>query len=76
MVTAAWHTGRMRQTDFWERMGEAFGPGYARSVAKDQALTELGGRTVVAALADGIDLQIIWRAVCAQYDDRIPSRLK
>ncbi len=66
----------MRQTDFWERMGETFGRVYAQSVAKDQALTELGGRTVVAALADGVDVQVIWRAVCAQYDDRIPSQLK
>jgi hypothetical protein len=66
----------LRQTDFWERMGEAFGPAYARSVAKDQALTELGGRTVAAALADGIDVQIIWRAIVAQYDDRIPARLR
>jgi hypothetical protein len=66
----------MRQTDFWERMSEVFGPAYARSVASDQVLSQLGGRTVVAALAEGADVQAVWRAVCAQYADRIPSRLK
>ncbi len=66
----------MRRTDFWARMGEAFGVAYAQSVAKDQTLTDLGGRTVLSALADGIDPQVIWRAVCSQYDDRIPARLR
>ena len=66
----------MRQTDFWERMSEVFGPAYARSVASDQVLSQLGGRTVLAALADGIDAQVVWRAVCAQYPDRIPARLR
>ena len=66
----------MRRTDFWERMGQAFGTSYAQSVAKDQTLTELGGRTVLGALAEGIDPQVIWRAVCSQYEDRIPARLR
>lgn len=66
----------MRQTDFWERMDEAFGPAYARSVAEDQVLSQLGGRTIRTALADGVDVQTIWRAVCAQYDDRVPARLR
>jgi hypothetical protein len=66
----------VRRTDFWQRMGEVFGPAYARSVATDQVLTELGGRTIQSALADGVDIQAIWRAVCAQYGDRIPARLR
>lgn len=57
-------------------MGEVFGPAYARSVAKDQVLTSLGGRTVQAALAEGVDVQVVWRAVVAQYSDRVPARLK
>jgi Protein of unknown function (DUF3046) len=65
----------MRQTDFWERMNEVFGPAYAQSVATDQVLTALG-RTIRAALAEGIDVGVIWRAVCAQYADRVPARLK
>jgi Protein of unknown function (DUF3046) len=66
----------MRRTDFWERMGEVFGPAYANSVAKDQVLPQLGGRTIQAALADGVDVQTIWRAVVAQYGDRVPPRLR
>lgn len=57
-------------------MNEVFGPAYARSVAKDQVLTQLGGRTVLAALADGVDAQTVWRAVCTQYEDRVPPRLR
>lgn len=57
-------------------MGEVFGPAYARSVAKDQVLTQLGGRTVHTALAEGVDVQVVWRAVCAQYSDRVPARLR
>jgi hypothetical protein len=57
-------------------MGEVFGPAYANSVAKDQVLTGLGGRTINAALAEGVDVQTIWRAVVAQYGDRVPARLR
>jgi hypothetical protein len=66
----------MRRTDFWERMGEVFGKAYASSVAKDQVLPQLGGRTIHTALAEGVDVQTIWRAVVAQYGDRVPPRLR
>ncbi|HZM79198.1 MAG TPA: DUF3046 domain-containing protein [Candidatus Limnocylindrales bacterium] len=66
----------MRRTDFWERMSEVFGPAYAGSVAKDQVLPQLGGRTIQAALAEGVDVLTIWRAVVAQYGDRVPPRLR
>lgn len=66
----------MRRTDFWERMGEVFGPAYASSVAKDQVLPQLGGRTIQAALAEGVDVQTVWRAVVAHYGDRVPARLR
>lgn len=56
----------MRLTDFWERMELALGPAYARSWAKDVALSDLGGRTVEQAIAVGIDTKDIWRAVHAQ----------
>ncbi len=65
----------MRQTDFWERMNEVFGPAYATSVATDQVLTPLG-KTVKAAIAEGVDVGVVWRAVVAQYGDRIPQRLR
>jgi hypothetical protein len=56
-------------------MNEVFGPDYAASVASDQVLTPLG-RTIKTAIAEGEDVGVIWRAVVAQYEDRIPARLK
>ncbi|HEY1177472.1 MAG TPA: DUF3046 domain-containing protein [Phytomonospora sp.] len=66
----------MRRTDFWERMGETFGPAYAASVAADQVLPQLKGRTIEQAIAAGVDIGEIWRAVCATYGDRVPSRIR
>jgi hypothetical protein len=57
-------------------MSQVFGPAYARSVASDHVITQLGGRTISAALADGVDVQTVWRAVCAQYAERVPARLR
>ncbi len=45
-------------------MDEKFGALYARSYAADQAIAELGSRTVDQALADGEDAKRVWRAVC------------
>lgn len=56
----------MRLTDFWERMELALGPAYAKSWAKDVALSDLGGRTVEQAIAAGLETKAIWRAVHAQ----------
>jgi hypothetical protein len=53
----------MRLTDFWERMENALGAGYARSWAADVHLASLEGRTAAQALEDGIDTQVVWRAV-------------
>ena len=53
----------MRLSDFWERMDVALGAGYARSWASDFRVDLLNGLTVDEALAQGIDTQIIWRAV-------------
>ncbi|MGH8867788.1 MAG: DUF3046 domain-containing protein [Actinomycetes bacterium] len=55
----------MRLTEFWARMREQFGPGYAESWARDMVLAELGGRTVNEALAQGEDAKTVWRGVCA-----------
>ncbi|MCL7457258.1 DUF3046 domain-containing protein [Micromonospora echinofusca] len=66
----------MRLTDFWSRLEEAFGPGYAASIARDQVLAQLGGRTVEQALASGEQTHVVWRAVCAAYPDRVPARLR
>ncbi|GHJ49711.1 hypothetical protein Cs7R123_70530 [Catellatospora sp. TT07R-123] len=66
----------MRRTDFWERLGEVFGPVYATSVAKDQVFATLGGRTIDRAMAEGEEVHVIWRAVVEQYSDRVPARLR
>ena len=61
---AARHTAAVRLTDFWGRMRQHFGPAYAASFAHDFVMSELGGRTIDQALAQGVDVQEIWRAVC------------
>jgi len=64
----------VRLTTFWELMNAQFGEVYAQSVAKDQVLAALGGRTVNQALADGQDVKVVWRAVCDTFD--VPERLR
>ncbi|HEY8453180.1 MAG: DUF3046 domain-containing protein [Micromonosporaceae bacterium] len=66
----------MRLSDFWARMAEAFGPDYAPSVARDQVIAQLGGRTVIEALDAGEPTIDVWRAVVAAFPDRIPAKLR
>jgi hypothetical protein len=66
--TVGRHTAAVRLTDFWSRMRQHFGPTYAESFAHDFVLGELGGRTIDEALAQGVDVQEIWRAVCRTVD--------
>ncbi len=66
----------MRLTDFWSRLETVFGPEYAASVADDQVLSALGGRTVNQALRAGVPTVTVWRAVCVAYPDRVPARLR
>ena len=66
----------MRLTDFWERLEQVFGRGYARSFAADHSFADLGNRTIDEAIAQGIETATIWRAVVATYPDRVPSRLR
>lgn len=63
----------VRLTEFWRRMDAVFGPGYARSWARDHVLADLGGLTVDQALARGHDAKAVWRAVCATVD--VPAAL-
>lgn len=67
---------QVRLTDFWSRMEQVFGSAYAQSVAADQVIPQLGGRTVTQALSAGVETVVVWRAVVAAYDDRVPSRLR
>ena len=64
----------MRLTEFWARMREQFGDVYAESLAKDYVLSNLGGRTVNEALADGVDAKVVWRAVCDTFN--VPDALR
>ncbi|MEP6695333.1 MAG: DUF3046 domain-containing protein [Pseudonocardiales bacterium] len=64
----------MRLTEFWTRMQEHFGVAYADSIATDQVLGELGGRSVREALAAGDDPKVVWRAVCAAFDIPVRNR--
>ncbi|GAA5181640.1 DUF3046 domain-containing protein [Rugosimonospora acidiphila] len=66
----------MRLTDFWYRLDQVFGPGYAASVAADQVLPQLGGRTIQQALAAGEETVVVWRAVVAAYPDRVPKTIR
>ena len=68
------HTAAVRLTDFWDRMRQQFGPAYASSFAHDFVLSELGGRTIDQALAQGVDVQEIWRAVCRTVE--VPAKLR
>lgn len=45
-------------------MDDEFGRGYSASVARDQTLPTLDGRTVETALADGLSPRQVWAAVC------------
>jgi hypothetical protein len=58
----------VRLTAFWDRMRAQFGDVYAESVAKDHVLASLGSRTASQALADGIDVKTVWRAVCETFN--------
>jgi hypothetical protein len=54
-------------------MEARFGATYARSVASDYRLPELGV-TIDQALERGIEAKAIWRAVCAEFD--VPGQLR
>ncbi len=61
-------------TEFWDRMRKQFGEVYAQSLAKDYVFARLGDRTIERALADGVDVKDIWRAVGEEFD--VPERLR
>ena len=58
----------MRHTEFWARMEQALGRGYARSWADQQTIPDLGGRTVSEALAAGETPKHVWRAVWSRLE--------
>ena len=54
----------MRLSTFWDLMSHEFGTGYARVLAGDLVLTEVGDRTPAEALEAGVDPKAVWFAVC------------
>lgn len=54
-------------------MESRFGSVYARSLAADYRLPELGA-TVDEALARGVDAKDVWRAVCVEFE--VPNSLR
>jgi hypothetical protein len=68
------YPGEVRTTAFWDRMRAQFGEVYAQSLAKDYVFESLGGRTIERALADGVDVKVIWRAVVEAFD--VPESLR
>jgi Protein of unknown function (DUF3046) len=55
-------------------MRAQFGEVYAQSLAKDYVFASLGDRTVERALADGVDVKVIWRAVCEEFN--VPEHVR
>ncbi|WP_203566629.1 DUF3046 domain-containing protein [Aestuariimicrobium ganziense] len=62
----------MRETELWARLKQHLGSGYAGVWAEQVGLAGLQGRTVVEALADGVDCKTIWRAVWVSLE--LPDR--
>jgi hypothetical protein len=58
----------VRHSEFWQLMEDEFGVGYARSVARDQVVAALGGRTADEALAAHVPPRQVWFALCDVMD--------
>jgi hypothetical protein len=58
----------VRHSEFWRLMDEEFGAGYARTVARDQVVAALGGRTAEQALSAHVPPRDVWVALCDAMD--------
>jgi hypothetical protein len=58
----------VRYSEFWSLVDEVFGDAYGRTLVGTQVLTELGSLTAQAALDDGIEPRLVWRALCDAMD--------
>ena len=58
----------MRLSEFWLAMSDEFGEQYARVVAHDLVLGELGGLTADQAIKAGVPTRDVWIAVCRASD--------
>lgn len=64
----------MREAELWERLRSVLGDAYAPVWADQQVLSELGGRTVSQAVADGEACKKVWRAAWAYLE--LPHNLR
>lgn len=55
--------GGVRHTEFWARMEQHLGAGYARVWAEQFVIGDLGHRTAQEALDAGVPPKEVWRAV-------------
>ncbi len=62
----------MKETELWNRLSAQLGAGYYRVWASEFNLADLGDRTVVQALADGVPSKMVWRAVWIALE--LPAR--
>jgi hypothetical protein len=53
----------MRHTEFWSRMEDALGQGYAGVWAAQYVHADLGGRTAQEALDAGVSPKEVWAVV-------------
>lgn len=65
----------VRHSDFWRLMDDEFGPAYARTLASDQVIGELGDRTPLEALSAGVAPRAVWAAVCEAMHVPVERRL-
>jgi hypothetical protein len=62
----------MRHTEFWSRMEDALGTGYAEVWADQHVMADLGERTVREALSAGVPPKQVWAAVWSALE--LPAR--
>lgn len=64
----------MREAELWRRLETTLGKVYAQAWAGQVVLAEIGGRTVIEALAAGVDRKQIWRAVWSKLELPVRDR--
>ena len=58
----------VRLQEFWARMDQLFGSMRASSVARDHVFGQLGGRTAVQAIDEGVPVRTVWLEICKEFD--------
>jgi signal transduction histidine kinase len=66
---------RVKLSEFWLCMEHEFGRGYARVLAADLVLGQLGQLTALEALEKGVDPRRVWLAICDTQDIPLERRL-